>query len=49
MNNAAERDELAKVIGKALGDVTGIYDTSDDEDRGLADAILAAGYTKDPR
>jgi len=43
------RDELATVINKALGEVTGIYDTSDEEDLELADAILAAGYRKGPR
>jgi hypothetical protein len=41
------RDELAKIVHKALGDVTGIHDTSDKEDREIADAILAAGYSKD--
>lgn len=40
------RKELAKAIQKALGDVSGIYDTSEVEDRQLADAIIAAGYTK---
>ena len=40
------RDELAAVISKALGDVTGIFDTTDSENRALADAILAAGYRK---
>lgn len=40
------REDLAQIIHKALGDVTGIYDTSDEEDLGIADAILAAGYGK---
>ena len=40
----SDRDELAKVIQKALGDVTGIFDTSEAEDLGIADAILAAGF-----
>lgn len=38
----SDRDELADVI------VTGIFDTSDAENLGLADAILAAGYRKPP-
>lgn len=41
-----ERGELAKVLSNALGTVTGIYDTSDAEDREIADAILAAGYRR---
>lgn len=41
-----ERDELAKVISEALGVVTGIFDTTDAEDSGLAAIILAAGYRK---
>jgi hypothetical protein len=44
----SDRDELAAIIDKALGDVTGIFDTSDAENSGLADAILAAGYGKEP-
>jgi len=40
------RDELAGVVGEALGHVAGIYDTTDKEDRGIADAVLAAGYSK---
>lgn len=43
---STERDELAKVINKALGDVTGIYDTSESEDKELASVMLAAGYRK---
>jgi hypothetical protein len=43
---STEGDELAEVINRALGDVTGIFDTSDDENRELATAILAAGYRK---
>jgi hypothetical protein len=42
----SEREELAAVISKALGEVTGIYDTSDTEDLGIADMILAAGWVK---
>lgn len=45
-NEGTQRDELGQVINKALGDVTGIYDTSENEDQRLADAILAAGYRK---
>lgn len=37
-------DVLAGVISKALGEVTGIYDTTDAEDKALADAIIAAGF-----
>jgi len=37
-------DQLAGIISKALGDVTGIYDTTDAEDKALADAIIAAGF-----
>jgi len=37
-------DVLAGIISKALGDVTGIYDTTDAEDKAIADAILAAGF-----
>lgn len=40
----ADREQLAKVIGKALGDVTGIFDTTESEDLALADAVLAAGF-----
>ncbi|MEZ2373092.1 hypothetical protein [Arthrobacter sp. RCC_34] len=40
----AERDELSQVVRQALSEVTGIYDTSEAEDLGLADAVLAAGY-----
>lgn len=40
------RNELARIVSEALGNVTGIYDTTDDEDREIADAILAAGYRK---
>lgn len=46
MTTTDARDELAQAINKALGDVTGIYDTSENEDRRLADAILRAGYRK---
>jgi hypothetical protein len=42
------RDELGRIVSDALGSVTGIYDTTDDEDREIADAILAAGYEKRP-
>ena len=38
------RDELAGIISKALGEITGIFDTSDAEDLELADAIIAAGF-----
>lgn len=41
-----QRDELAEVIHNALGDVTGIYDTSENEDQRLAAVILAKGYRK---
>ena len=41
-----EREELASVISRALGVVTGIFDTTDAEDQELADAIIAAGYRK---
>jgi len=40
------RDELAEVVSQALADVTGIFDTSTEEDKGMADHILAAGYSK---
>ena len=40
------REELAELVGKTLGEVAGIYDTSTAEDRELADALLAAGYSK---
>ena len=37
-------DVLAGIISKALGDVTGIYDTTDTEDKAIAETILAAGF-----
>lgn len=40
------QDALADVIQKALADVTGIYDTSRDEDLALAEVLLSAGYGK---
>ncbi|KIA72711.1 hypothetical protein ANMWB30_24790 [Arthrobacter sp. MWB30] len=41
-----ERDELAEVIGEALGADADIHDTSWYEDGAIADKILAAGYRK---
>lgn len=41
------REGLARTIALALADVAGIYDTTDDEDLAMADAILAAGYAEE--
>lgn len=41
-----EAEQLAEVIGKALEDDAGIYDTSWYEDCAMANRILAAGYRK---
>jgi hypothetical protein len=43
---SAERDDLAEVIGEALGAEAGIHDTSWHEDCAIADNILDAGYRK---
>lgn len=40
------RDDLALIVSEALENVTGIYDTTDDEDCKISDVILAAGYLK---
>lgn len=49
MNTNTEREELARTVAIALCDVAGIYETSEQEDREIADAVLAAGYRKSPK